>query len=174
MKHTKLPHLGISKAESGLTAAIKDPEKRSEHSHLSFRCCFGTSSFNRVQEPNKISLSAKVKLRVWLKLTAHASRYINLTKHKSLSWTRILKQSKWIFHFYIYIYKREEKSSYFVTGGRRWALRPPFTMATKNLLAFTKRPPTEHTACWKCQERAACENKDYAPYFLWNTSIWHA
>lgn len=37
------------------------------------------------REPNKISVSAKVKLRVWLKLTKHASRYINLTKHKSLN-----------------------------------------------------------------------------------------
>lgn len=50
------------------------------------------------REPNKIS--AKVKLRVWLKLAKHASRYINLTKHKSLHWARILKQLKWrSFHF---------------------------------------------------------------------------
>lgn len=39
----------------------------------------------RCREPNKISDSAKVKLRVWLKLTKHASRYINLAKHKSLN-----------------------------------------------------------------------------------------
>lgn len=46
------------------------------------------------REPNKISDSAKVKLRVWLKLTKHASRYINLTKHKSPNWARILKELK--------------------------------------------------------------------------------
>lgn len=52
------------------------------------------------REPNKISDSAKVNLRVWLKLTKHASRYINLAKHKSLNRARILKQLKWrSFHF---------------------------------------------------------------------------
>lgn len=69
------------------------------------------------REPNKISLSAKVKLRVWLKLTTHASRYINLTKHKSLNWTRILKQSKWIFHF-IYTYKKGRKKVAILSRGR--------------------------------------------------------